>query len=182
MLGPTTLVVSAFALAAAVGGAKAGDFRLTSPDITEGKTLPEAQVFNGYGYSGGNRSPALSWSGEPAGTKSFAVTVFDPDAPTGHGWWHWVVFNIPASIHALPAGITARTLPAGAIEGVTDFKKPGYGGAAPPAGKPHRYVFTVHALDVDRLDLSANADGPAVSKAATAHLLATSSITTLFGR
>ena len=182
MLGPTTLVVSALALAAAVGGAKAGDFHLTSSDIAEGKTLPEAQVFYGSGYHGGNHSPALAWSGEPAGTKSFAVTVFDPDAPTGRGWWHWTVFNIPASIHALPAGVTARTLPQGAIEGITDFKKPGYGGAAPPAGKPHHYVFTVYALDVERLELSANADGHAVAKAAAAHVLAKSSITTLFGR
>lgn len=181
MITPTALFAAIIA-AAASGSAVAGDFRLTSPDIAEGHRLPNAQVYNGFGYSGGNRSPALAWVGVPAATKSFAVTVFDPDAPTGHGWWHWVVYDIPGNVAGLAAGVTSATLPAGAAEGVTDFKATGYGGAAPPPGKPHRYIFTVYALDVDRLDVPAHADGPTVTRAAARHQLAQASITALFGR
>ena len=143
--------------------ALAADFIVRSPDIKPASSIGEEQVFNGFGCQGGNISPALNWSGAPAGTKSYAVTVYDPDAPTGSGWWHWVVFNIPASANGLAknAGSTQTTLlPAGSIQSRTDFGKPGYGGPCPPAGdKPHRYAFTVHALKVDKLPL--DADSPA---------------------
>ena len=109
----------------------------------------------------GNISPSLSWKDPPAGTKSFAVTVYDPDAPTGSGWWHWVVFNLPADVRSLPAGAgnpASGKLPKGAVQSLTDFGAPGYGGPCPPRGdRPHRYVFTVHALKVDKLDLDEKA-------------------------
>lgn len=145
----------------AIQGAAAADFKLTSPDVRNGSTISDQHVFNSFGCQGGNLSPALAWSGAPAGTKSFAVTVYDPDAPTGSGWWHWVVFNIPASAKELPRGAgdaQAKGLPAGSIQSRTDFGKPGYGGPCPPAGdKPHRYQFTVYALKTDKLPLDENA-------------------------
>ena len=106
-------------------------------------------------------SPALAWKNPPAGTKGYAVTVYDPDAPTGSGWWHWVVYNIPATVTSLPVGAGDRggaKLPAGALQGRTDFGTAGWGGPCPPKGdKPHRYVFTVHALKTDKLDVPADA-------------------------
>jgi Raf kinase inhibitor-like YbhB/YbcL family protein len=154
------MVVFIGALAALPLSAKPGGFRLWSPSIT-GPTLGMDQVFNGMGCSGKNISPELRWSGAPAGTKSFAVTVYDPDAPTGSGWWHWVVYNIPANVTMLRAGAgsaSSKTLPAGAIQGVTDFGAPGFGGACPPAGdKPHRYVFTAYALKVPSISAPATA-------------------------
>ena len=107
----------------------------------------------GFGCSGGNASPAISWQNPPAGTKSFVLTVYDKDAPTGLGWVHWVVADIPANVRRLPAGITAqgKNLPRGALQTRTDFGQPGYGGACPPAGRKHRYEFTLTALKVARL-------------------------------
>ena len=96
-----------------------GKFTLSSPELAEGKTIGAAQVFNGFGCSGGNISPALSWSNPPAGTRSFALLVHDPDAPTGSGWWHWVVYNIPATTTSLAAGAgdpKKSLMPAGAIQ------------------------------------------------------------------
>ena len=137
------------------GAAVAQSMALTSPDMAEGATIANEQVFKGFGCTGGNVSAGLSWSGAPEGTKSFAVTDYDPDAPTGSGWWHWVVFNLPASTTSLPedAGDPAKKLlPEGAIQSRTDFGAPGYGGPCPPPGdKPHHYHITVFALDVDKL-------------------------------
>jgi Raf kinase inhibitor-like YbhB/YbcL family protein len=138
---------------AGVAGAQkqagAAKLTLTSPDIREGQKIASAQVLNGMGCTGSNTSPALRWSGAPAGTKSFAITAYDPDAPTGSGWWHWVVYNIPASATQLAAGAgdpKKTLLPAGATQGNTDFGAPGYGGPCPPAGdKPHHYHFTLRA-------------------------------------
>src|SRR5262249_62034069 len=139
----------------------AGAFKLESPTIKPGATLTEAQVANTFGCTGRNISPALQWSGAPAGTKSFAVTLYDPDAPTGSGWWHWVVFNIPASATSLPEGAgtaDGSKLPEGAAQGRTDFGSPGFGGACPPPGdKPHRYIFTAFALKTDKIDVPADA-------------------------
>ena len=135
-------------------------FVLTSTDVAEQQTLAKTFVHSAMGAGGENLSPALSWSGAPEGTKSFALTMYDPDAPTGSGWWHWVVYDIPASAAGLPrgAGSAGGTLPAGARQGRTDFGEPGYGGAAPPPGHgPHRYVFTLHALNVEKLDVPADA-------------------------
>lgn len=108
----------------------------------EGATMPNEMVFNGFGCTGKNISPALRWSEIPDGTNALALTVYDPDAPTGSGWWHWVVFNISPSVE----GVLAGQKPAG-IESLTDYGRPGYGGACPPKGdKPHHYIFTIYAL------------------------------------
>jgi Raf kinase inhibitor-like YbhB/YbcL family protein len=159
-------------------------FRLWSNDIADGKRLPETQVFNGMGYSGGNISPHLAWDGEPAGTKSFVVTMFDPDAPTGSGWWHWVVVNIPPTVKELlrGAGSGKAPLPPAALQTRTDFGKPGYGGAAPPPGPPHRYIFTVHALKVEKLDVDEQASGAMVGFLTNMNSLGKATLTTTYGK
>lgn len=140
--------------------ANAGGFQVSSPQIEAGKQIGHEQVLNGFGCKGGNLSPALQWQGIPEGTKSLAVTMYDPDAPTGSGWWHWVVFNIPADVSSLAkgAGSDAKKLPTGSIQSRTDFGKPGYGGPCPPQGDdPHRYRITVYALKADKLPLDEDA-------------------------
>lgn len=169
---------------ALAANALAGGFALTSPDLRDGGAVAPAQVLNGFGCTGANVSPALVWTDPPAGTKSLALTVYDPDAPTGSGWWHWVVFNIPASARALPSGAGSgkAALPAGAVQSRTDFGAPGYGGPCPPPGKPHRYVFTLFALDVERLDLQPDAPAAMVGFNLNAHALGTASLTATYGR
>jgi Raf kinase inhibitor-like YbhB/YbcL family protein len=177
--------IAAAALCAATLAQAAG-LTLTSPTIKPGSTLTEAQVYQGFGCTGKNLSPALKWSGAPAGTKSFAVTVYDPDAPTGSGWWHWVVYNIPATTTELPEGAGAadgKALPAGAVQGRTDFGAPGFGGACPPGGdRPHRYIFTVYALKTDKLDVPADATAALVGFMINANLLGKASFTAKYGR
>jgi len=148
-------------------------FTLTSNDLTDGGVLPDAQV-----QAKGNTSPHLKWSGAPEGTKSFAITVFDPDAPTGSGFWHWTVANIPADVTEIAAG---GPLPSGAVEGRTDFGEPGFGGAAPPPGHgPHRYIFTVFAVDTERLDVTPEDSGAKYGFNLHFHTLAKASITATF--
>lgn len=141
-------------LAAVSSGAMAAPFSVSSNDMRDGQPLAQQHWFAGFGCTGGNVSPQLTWKNAPAGTRSFAVTVRDPDAPTGSGWWHWTVVNIASSVFSLPAGAgdkNSATLPGGAVQGRNDFGYAGFGGACPPAGdKPHRYRFTVWALDVPR--------------------------------
>ena len=134
-------------------------FALTSPDIRPNGPMQMEQVFNGFGCEGQNISPALAWSRAPEETKSFALLVHDPDAPTGGaGWWHWLVVNIPVTETGLTkdAGkADGSNLPAGAVQVTTDFGSPGWGGPCPPVGdKPHRYVFTLYALKTESLDVS----------------------------
>ena len=163
----------------------AGAFTLSSSDFSAGGKLAEAQVFNGFGCKGGNVSPALSWSGAPEGTKSFALLVHDPDAPTGSGWWHWVVYNIPATTAALPAGAgdpKKSLMPKGAIQGRTDYGSVGYGGPCPPPGAPHHYNFTLYALKVPKLEVPEGASAALIAFNVRAQALAEAQLTGLYGR
>ena len=179
----TLLVIATLALAGPA--AAAGKFTLSSTDAKPGKPLGDQQVFDGMGCSGANLSPELSWANAPADTRSFVVTVYDPDAPTGSGWWHWVVFNIPVTATGLAqgAGSGKAPLPEGAVQSRTDFGAPGFGGACPPPGdKPHRYVFTVYALKVEKLDLAPDASPAMVGFNAKANALGSATFTSLYGR
>ena len=140
-------------------------FSLVSPDFSEGDSLPRWARSGIAGAGGEDRSPTLHWEGAPSGTRSYALTVYDPDAPTGSGWWHWAVYNIPSSISSLPADAgnpAAGLLPAGSITLPNEIRLERYLGAAPPPGNgEHRYFFTVTALDVERLDI-ADGSTPAI--------------------
>ena len=163
-----------------------GKFTLTSPDIPKKANMKDAQVFSGFGCSGQNISPALAWKNFPPETKSFALMVHDPDAPTGSGWWHWVVYNIPATVSSLPpdAGkVDGSQLPQGAVQSNTDFGSQGYGGPCPPVGdKPHRYVFTIFALKVEKLQLPPNASGAMVGFVVRQNAIGKASLTGYYGR
>lgn len=149
-----TALLFAPALAAADG------FSLESQDVRANGPFADKFVLKGFGCEGGNISPELKWKNAPNDTKSFAVTAYDPDAPTGSGWWHWVVFNLSADTTSLPQGAgdpAAGKMPKGAVQGRTDFGTQGWGGPCPPKGdKPHRFTFTVFALKTDKLDLNEN--------------------------
>lgn len=178
----TLLIASLLALPLA---AHADAFRLSSDSMADGKPLSLKQVYRGFGCEGGNVSPQVWWSGAPLGTKSFAITAYDPDAPTGSGWWHWTVANLPASVHSLPegAGSQGGSLPPGAVQGRTDYGESRFGGACPPAGdKPHRYQFTVWALKIDKLPIDANASGALVGFMLNANALGKAQLTATYGR
>ena len=148
-------------------------FTLTSNDFSDGDVLPDAHV-----KAKGDTSPHLAWSGAPEGTKSFAVTCYDPDAPTGSGFWHWTVANIPADVSEIPAG---GPVPSGAVEGRTDYGPAGFGGAAPPPGHgPHRYIFTVFAVDTDRLDVTPDNSGAVFGFNLFFHTLAKATLTATY--
>ena len=178
-------VLPVIVFATGCAAAPAGAFELGSPSIGAGGTIPAAQVYKGFGCTGGNRSPALSWRGAPAGTRSYALTVYDPDAPTGSGWWHWVVVNIPATVHALPAGAgnpPRHAPPAGAREIRNDFGYRAYGGPCPPVGdRPHHYIFTVYALKVPKLDLPADASPALTGYMIHANAIGSASFTGRYG-
>lgn len=156
--------------------------KLFSQDFNDGDKLPERHVFNGMGYQGDNLSPQLAWDDVPSGTKSFVVTCYDPDAPTGSGWWHWGVANLSAETRILPqgAGSGVADLPAGAVQTRTDFGSSGYGGAAPPKGESHRYIFTVYALDVETLEVDESASGAYLGFNVHFHQLGSASITAIY--
>jgi Raf kinase inhibitor-like YbhB/YbcL family protein len=198
---PLALSAAAFGLSLVTlpATAQSGDFTLTSPDLADG-TFSNKFVLNGFGCKGDNVSPALVWRNLPAGTKSLALQIHDPDAPTGAGFWHWTVYNIPPTTTALPqgAGNAPSTLPAPAWGGATDFLDTGatgvngnYGGPCPPVGdKPHHYNFTLYALAVDDVQKaggipktgSASLFSFVLNKGLGANLLGKASFTATYGR
>ncbi len=181
MVGRSLLALAVCAMAA--GAASAQTFSLTSPDFAPGGVL--AQAFDGLDCGGGNVSPALEWSGAPNAAKSFALTVDDPDAPVAGGFWHWVVFDIPRSAKGLAegAGDPRRVAPMGAVQIRNDYGSRGYGGPCPPPGDPpHRYRFTLYALDTPTLGVAADATVAAVRAPLQRHTLARVVIVGIYGR
>lgn len=180
----------AFFIAAALAGAswnpgsaRAAELELRSTDIAEGEALHARHVFRGFGCEGQNLSPQLSWTGAPEGTKSFVVTAYDPDAPTGSGWWHWTLYNLPASTSSLPRGAKKQAgLPKAAVAARNDYGPQGFGGACPPPGEVHRYIFTVYALSVPKLEVPTGASNALIGFMTRAHALDRASITAVFHR
>ena len=156
-------------------------FQLSSTDIAHASTIDPRFEYDGFGCAGENTSPELHWSGAPKGTKSYAVTVYDPDAPTGSGWWHWIVYDIPANASSLDSGagaLNGTDLPENAIQATSDYGVQAFGGMCPPPGdKPHRYIFTVHALNVEQLELPEDATSAAVRYVINANTIAKASFT-----
>lgn len=182
MLTKTTLT-SLFFTAVVAMSAHAEDFKLSSTSIAEGAQLAPTFVFKGFGCDGDNQSPALSWSNAPAGTKSFAITAYDPDAPTGSGWWHWNVVNVPSSVTSLQLNASGeKKMPEGSVEIANDYGVVGFGGACPPAGEVHRYVFTVHALAVEKLDLPENPSNALAGFMINANAIGSAKITAVYNR
>lgn len=156
---------------------------LTSESFGDGDTLPGAHVFDEWGFHGDNQSPQLSWSGAPEGTRSYALTCFDPDAPTPSGFWHWILVNLPSDVTSIPAGYGGKDadLPERARQMANDFGFQAYGGAAPPDGdRAHRYMFAVHALDTDDLGLGEEASAAVTAFNMGAHTLARGVLTGMF--
>jgi hypothetical protein len=170
-------------------GNEAMTFKLTSQSFRDGDYLDQKHILSkefGFGCAGGNQSPQLSWSGAPEGTKSFAITCFDPDAPTGSGFWHWLIVNIPPATTelALDAGNPgAPKLPAGALQTRTDVGKPGYIGPCPPVNDhPHRYIFTVFAVSQEKLSVEADTSAAIVGFNLHFNTLAKATLMGLFKR
>jgi hypothetical protein len=158
--------------------ANAEGFKLRSNSIAEGEKLSNEQIFQGFGCKGKNVAPKLSWSGAPKNTKSYAITAYDPDAPTGSGWWHWFAFNISADTNNIPEG---GALPPEAITLKNDYGTTGFGGACPPPGEVHRYKFTIHALDT-KLELDSSASNALAGFMVNSHTIAKDTITAVFSR
>lgn len=179
----TTTLASALLLTANI--AIADTFSLTSTDITAGEMMPKAQEFKGFGCTGDNTSPQLSWSGAPKGTKAFALTVYDPDAPTGSGWWHWQIVNIPATVNTLDTGAgdsSQNSAPKGSLQIKNDYGVKGFGGACPPQGHGvHRYQFTIHALS-KVLELPEDPSGALTGYMVNAHSLESATLEALYKR
>ena len=166
-------------MSGAIDKVEESTFKLTSKELTHNSTLPNAQVLNAHGCTGGNVSPQLSWNNPPLNTKSFALICHDPDAPKPNGWYHWLVVNIPLSIKSIDQGGKID----GSLETLTDFETVGYGGACPPIGHGiHHYHFTIYALDVETLDVKKDTKPTEVEKLVQEHTLAKSTITGLFER
>lgn len=161
-----------------------GGMKLVTDSFAPGGMLGAKQVLNGFGCTGSNLSPSLAWTGAPDGTKSFVITMHDTDAPTGSGFWHWSMFNIPTSVTELPEGVgTGAPVPDGSVLARNDFSQNAYSGACPPEGATaHRYVITVYAMPRESLPLDATASSALVSFFAINTSLASASLTATFGR
>ena len=173
--------------AIAVVGAEAMPFTLSSRDVLPGRPMPIAHVFNDAGCAGGNRSPSLEWRGAPVGTKSFAITMFDLDERRSpSGWWHWVLYDVPATISAIAenaGGVKEPRLPAGTNSGRTDLGNDAYHGPCPGKGEPaHRYLITIYALSVSKLPVPPEASGAMVSFMVRDYALAKATLTATYAR
>ena len=159
---------------------------LSSHDIAQGKFMTKAQEFNGFGCTGGDLSPHLKWFNAPKGTKSFAITAYDPDAPTGSGWWHWQVVNIPKNVTEIATGAgnkKADVAGQGSMHIENDYGSKVFGGACPPSGHGvHHYRFTIHALSVEKLDLPENASGALAGYMINANTIESNTIESLYKR
>jgi len=154
--------------------------KLYSPDIKQKISIEQV-----YGMCGGeNISPELRWGNAPADTKSFAITMYDPDAPTEHGWWHWMVVNIPSKINFFPrnAGSVGNKYFNLGLQCVNDYGEVGYGGPCPPPGKPHRYIITIYALDVAKLNVSKEINPQKLYSIILSHTIQKDSIKSLYKR
>lgn len=160
----------------------ADSFTLESNTL-EGQ-LSKTEEFDGFGCMGKNISPELHWKNPPKGTKSFAITVYDPDAPTGSGWWHWLIVNIPADVSRIASNASStHTLPEGAVETMTDYGFSGFGGACPPNGDGvHTYIFTVYALNTEKLDVNAQSNSALVGYQINAHTIQKATIVSYYQR
>ncbi len=159
--------------------------KLQSTDIQKDEVLGMKHVYNGFGCSGKNVSPTLMWENAPEGTESFAITVYDPDAPTGSGWWHWIVYNIPADMTELPqdAGSHIHNIHPNIMQGRNDYGGLNYGGACPPAGdEAHRYIFTIYALSKKQLDVPADASAAMIGFNIKANSIAEDSLVATYKR
>jgi len=161
--------------------ASAQAFELKSESVKPNAALSEDFVFDSFGCSGKNLSPELHWTGAPKGTKSFAVTVYDPDAPTGSGFWHWVAVDLPAATTSLKAGTKSADLAPGAAV-TNDYGVAEYGGPCPPPGKPHHYIFTVYALKTEKLGAPAGATNAVVRFFIHGAMIGKASFTATYGR
>ncbi len=172
-------IASVLATTIAATTAAAAPFTLKSADFKDGGAISDKHVLDGFGCTGGNISPELEWSNPPQGTKSFALMVYDPEAPTGSGWWHWVVYNIAADTKSIAEGV----VPKGATQGNTDFGALGWGGPCPPSGSgDHHYRFMLFALKVDKLELTANATAAFVGFNVNANALGKATLTGIYSR
>lgn len=159
-------------------------FLLYSPDIYDGRSILEDQVYNQFGCKGKNISPKLIWKNPPVETKSFAITIYDKDAKTESGWWHWIIYNIPADVGMLKLGASdvKKLLPKGAVQAINDYGFKGYGGPCPPVGAKHNYVMTIYALDVEKLKVPKRATPAMTSLHINEHKIASSTIRAYYKR
>lgn len=185
----TALLAALLSMAVPASGRTAGpavpsgQFTLSSPDLTPGGRVPLAHVYNRNGCRGRNVSPALTWQHAPAGTRGFALLIFDPDA--AGGWWHWLVLDIPADVHALPAGAgdpRGHGLPAGAVETPNDWGAAGYGGPCPPPGPAHHYQILLYALGAPKVRVAPDAPPGKVATAVRAAAIAEAQMTVVYAR
>ena len=173
------LYIGGIIVSGAIDKVEANTFKLSSKELIHNETLPNAQVLNAHGCTGGNVSPQLSWNMPPVNTKSFAIICHDPDAPKPNGWYHWLMVNIPVETKSIEQGGKIK----GALETITDFETTGYGGACPPIGHGvHHYHFTIYALDVEKLDVKKDDKPVDVEAIVQKHAIAKSTITGLYER